>query len=99
MRGRRLRLPSDLADQVRTLRRQPSTTEKGSAEAASTLETYLNSKSGSLLAHLAQQSQGDGEENEDSDSDEGGPKPDLVDQMLAKKATANARSLNRATAK
>ena len=57
--------------------------QEESAAAESTLETYLGSRSGSLLAHLAQQSQGDGEEDEDSDSDEGGPKPDLIDQMLA----------------
>ena len=94
MRGRGLRLPSELADRVQALRRRPST-----AEAASMLETYLYSKSSSLLTHQAQQGQGDSEENEDSESDEGGPKPDLVERMLAKRTTAQARSLNRAAVK
>ena len=93
MRGKELYLPSGLVDQVRTLRRQPFTTVAPTAVEANP------SKSGSLLAHLAQRNQGDGEEDEDSDSDEGGPKPGLVDQMLARKAMARARSLNRATAK
>ena len=87
MHGRGLRLPSELTDRMQALRRWPSATE-----AASTLETYLYSKSSSLL-HQAQQGQGDSEESEDSESGEGDPKADLVD------LAALNRSLNRAAVK
>ena len=86
---------------MRKLKRQAlvGNPRESPAAEASTLEDYLDSKSGSLLTPLALQSQGGSEYGEDSDSIEGDSKPDLVDQMLAKKSAAKSRTLNRATAK